>query len=200
VIPATRSARGGFTLLEVIVAVSLLALIVVNLSMVLGSGRKSYADTSARMNLEVQAHRAMDRIGLALMGATSESLWTTPSSPNSTDSMNYTMNLGWEGAEEVQSDPERIERVDATSTVRWVQNPESEEERHVTWGNFISDFAEGEIPANAIDDNGNGLIDERGLAFTLDGGSVLVRLTVERPGPEGTTIVRTLERRVTCRN
>ena len=51
-----------------------------------------------------------------------------------------------------------------------------------------------------LDDNANGLKDEKGLSFDLDGDSVIIRLTIEKPGVDGTSIVKEHQARVTCRN
>mgnify|MGYP000916787162 FL=1 len=67
------------------------------------------------------------------------------------------------------------------------------------WTRASAKFLEGEI-SNGIDDNGNGLIDERGLSFEVQGKMVVIRITIEKPGPEGTLSTKTLETRVTCRN
>jgi hypothetical protein len=58
---------------------------------------------------------------------------------------------------------------------------------------------EGEL-ANGIDDNGNGVIDEKGLCFVVEGNRVTIRLTIDKPGPDGKHYRRTLETTVTCRN
>ena len=44
---------------------------------------------------------------------------------------------------------------------------------------------EGEIGGNNLDDNGNGLVDERGLSFVLEGGRLTVRVTVEKKERDG---------------
>ena len=67
------------------------------------------------------------------------------------------------------------------------------------WCKVVRPFLEGE-QMNGVDDNGNGLIDEKGLVFTLDGSRVTVRLTLERKSETGELITRTVETMITCRN
>jgi hypothetical protein len=43
-------------------------------------------------------------------------------------------------------------------------------------------------------------VDEKGLSFEVDGPMVRITLTIERPGPDGKPVTKTLETRVTCRN
>ncbi len=59
----------------------------------------------------------------------------------------------------------------------------------------VAPFLEGEIP-NGMDDNGNGLIDERGLSFTFDRHSVRIRLTTQAR-VDGELRVQTVETTVT---
>ena len=59
---------------------------------------------------------------------------------------------------------------------------------------------EGEIGNNLIDDNGNGLVDEAGLCFDLDGERLNIRLTLERRMGDGTLITHTAQRTIALRN
>jgi hypothetical protein len=65
--------------------------------------------------------------------------------------------------------------------------------------NIVRPFLEGEIP-NGIDDNGNGIIDEKGLSFVVNEGSVTIRLTIGRQVAGQAVIEETLESTVMCRN
>lgn len=51
-------------------------------------------------------------------------------------------------------------------------------------------YAPGEAN-NGIDDNGNGLIDEGGLAFEVVGRELRMWLALQRPGPGGSVIAET---------
>ena len=53
---------------------------------------------------------------------------------------------------------------------------------------------------NGVDDNGNGLIDEQGLAFTIFRNTVTIRLSLLRLSADGQPIEKTVETTVTCRN
>ena len=101
--------------------------------------------------------------------------------------------------EVVWSDPERISLDEPGRRVVCEEDLDTELERSTTWTNVARPFLEGELP-NGVDDNGNGLVDERGLTFTLDGNSVRIRLTMERDGPGDETILKTVETVVTIRN
>ena len=83
--------------------------------------------------------------------------------------------------------------------VVWSEDPGSARERRIVWSDWARRLLAGELP-NGRDDNDNGLIDEQGLSFDLDGNSIVIRLTLERSGADGVLVARTLEARVTCRN
>lgn len=69
----------------------------------------------------------------------------------------------------------------------------------MVWTSLARPFLEGEV-LNGVDDNGNGLIDEQGLSFTLFGDSVTIRLSIAQTNPEGEEITQTVETVVTVRN
>ena len=116
-----------------------------------------------------------------------------------TSDIRYSFSLGLEDGVVVWSDPEEI-RLSATGeAVEWLGNPGTPEEQRVVWSHLVSPFLEGEL-LNGLDDNGNGLIDEEGLSFVIDGQRVVIRLTLNRPEVNGRTAQETIERVVTCRN
>ena len=51
-----------------------------------------------------------------------------------------------------------------------------------------------------FDRNENGVIDERGLSFQVDGDSVTIRMTLEQADTEGELVTSTVQTTVTCRN
>jgi hypothetical protein len=63
----------------------------------------------------------------------------------------------------------------------------------------IASSLDGEKPGNNKDDNGNGLVDEAGLAFVFRGNCVTVRVTVESLDAKKNRIVRTVEKTVCFR-
>ena len=69
----------------------------------------------------------------------------------------------------------------------------------MVWSNLVRPFLEGELQ-NGIDDNGNGLIDEKGLSFVVWKNSVTIRLTLGRQVEGGDWINETVVTTVTCRN
>lgn len=197
----TRSARSGFTLIEMMVAIALLGLVIGNVYMVLGDSSKAFGAQTTVFEAETQARRTLDRIALALVGSKRSTLYQTPSAPSSTPELNFTTSAGLQEGAILEGNPQRISlaNADGFHEVTWAENPGSADERKSVWTKWASEFLEGET-LNGEDDNGNGLIDEKGLNFVLEGNSVLVQLTIARKSADGKWITRTLEARVTCRN
>jgi len=98
----------------------------------------------------------------------------------------------------VRSDPEKIAMDPDDHRLRWFQDPGEADERSVVWCDAVRDLLEGELP-NGIDDNGNGLIDESGLTFEIEGNTITIRLTLEKQMPNGRPVKSTVTTTVTCR-
>ena len=195
--PFPRSRRAGWTLIELVLAGVLVTGVVTKAAFVVNAAMGLASDESASMHYEDQANAVMDRIALAVMGSDRETL-----APEVEDlhlsSIRYSFSLGLEDGEVVWSDVEEI-RLGAGNAIEWRENPDAAEERRVVWTNLVSPLLEGEA-INGVDDNGNGLIDEDGLSFVLEGQRIHIRLTLRRPEVGGRTVQQTVERVVYCRN
>jgi len=196
---APHRTRAGFTLLEMIISVGLVALVVTNIVMAMDSSTKAYEAGASRVEVEDQARRTLDRIALAVMGSSREGLAPGQEFPFDTDSLTYQLNLGYQDGEVVWSDPERIRREQVAAQITWSKNPGIPGEQRVVWTKWVSEYMKGEV-FNGIDDNGNGLIDEKGLSFTIDENLVTIRLTLEKTGPDGNAVTVPLETQVDVRN
>lgn len=194
-----RHARRGFTLIEVLIAVALLATVAAQVSMLVGSATQHQKDVSLDLVLDDQARVVLDRIAYAIMSADRDTLFLEAESPFSSSQVRFAVSLGVEDGEVVWDDPEEIELTRNDTQVLWRQNPDEIDERRVAWCNIVRPFMQGEIP-NGVDDNGNGLVDEQGLSFALDRNSVTIRLTLQRLRADGTATTVALETQVTCRN
>jgi hypothetical protein len=195
-----RTARAGFTIIEASIAIVLLVIVSIKVTMLLDMAAEAESTDSADIALEDQARRTLDQIAFAIMGANRETLFPDPESPTHSEQVRYEVSLGVQNGEVVWGDPERI-GVEAGSETRvvWVENPGEIEERRVVWCNVVRPFLEGE-EQNGVDDNGNGLIDETGLSFTLQGNMVWIRLSLERLKSTGEVVTKTIDTRVTLRN
>jgi len=199
--------RSGFTLLEMAVALVLFALVVGNVYTVLGGTSKAMGERSLNFEADTQAQRALDRIALAIVGSFENSIYDTSETPNSQSVINYEEYMGMADldgdgiSEHVFSDPMRIAlTADAGGEVTWFESPGVEDEKRVVWVEDVPLFANGEIGANGVDDNGNGLVDEQGLALSKNGRSVRISLSLRHADGAGGFLERQLTTTVTCRN
>jgi hypothetical protein len=64
---------------------------------------------------------------------------------------------------------------------------------------WVRELLEGE-EENGIDDNGNGLVDERGFCVERFGETLVVRLTLQRADAEGHLLTRTAVTSTRVRN
>lgn len=196
-----RSVRAGFTLLEMLIALAVLALVIVNVTSLVRTAGRAFDSDAANARLEEVATRTMDRIVYSLAGASRTSLTPANAVPLSNSTINYQSSLGIEEGEPIFGDPERIELEAASGVVRWTRAVGTEDQKSVAWGDLVRALHAGEVDANAWDDNANGLVDEPGLAFAIVGDdSVRVELSLERKSESGKQVLFSLESRVTCRN
>lgn len=193
------SRRAGMTIVELTIAMVLLVIVGFKVSLLLGMAAEAGEESTTRIALEDQAMRLLDQVSFAVMGADRETLFPDPDSPTYTEVVDYTVSLGVQNGQVVWSDPERIAMSQVDEQVVWSSNPGDPDERRVVWCNIVRPFLGGEIP-NGVDDNGNGLVDESGLNFTLQGDTVQIRLTLERTDADGDLIEETVETQVTLRN
>ena len=194
------SSRGGWTLIEVILALALLGVLTVTGLTTLSSASKATTADTAETLLEDQADVVLERIAKAVMSSSRESLQPAAANPYTTEDIRYQVHLGVEDGEVVWSDPEAIGLEDGDeNSLYWVRNPDEEYDRRVVWTNLVRPYLGGEIP-NGMDDNGNGLIDEKGLSFEIDRDAITIRISLEREGSDGEPITTTVETTVTCRH
>jgi hypothetical protein len=192
-----QTRRAGWTLIELSIAVILVTVVMGKAVYVMHSALGLASSETASMHVEDQARRVMDRIALAIMGSDRGTLVPQIEEVHS-DRIRYSFSLGLEDGEVVWSDPEEIRLGGTRTEVEWRENLDQAEEKRVVWTNLVSPLLEGEL-VNGVDDNGNGLVDEDGLSFVIEGELVVIRLTLQRP-EAGRTVPQTIETFVTCRN
>jgi type II secretory pathway component PulJ len=195
-----RRTSQGFSLVEAVIALSLIGLVVTKLTVVMGDAQHAHHQETTAMALEDQAMELIDKIAYAIVGSSRDSLDPNNAGvPFYSQRMRYSLSLGVEDGQAVWGDPEEIGLVEEQGELYWGQNLGLESERRVVWANTVSQLLEDELP-NGEDDNGNELADELGLCFVLDGSKVTIRLTLERIDAEGNRIQVRRETEVTVRN
>lgn len=192
-----RTSRSAFTVIELVISIALLAIVIVKLTIVMNEASNSQRRETASMRLEDNVRRVLDRISYAVLGADRETLFPNGQQPDENDWVEYRASLGVEDGSIVWTDPEKI-ALDGNQ-VYWAVNEGDPEERRVVWCSAVRALLESEFP-NGLDDNVNGLTDEGGLSFTLQGDSLTIRLTLEQEAKDGPPLTESAETTVTCRN
>lgn len=132
--------RAGFSLVEVLISMAMLGGLLGTMLMVVLSGSATARVGMARQTIEGAARRTLDRIATELVSAGVETLDPVPSAPWGSDQLTFQPIEGFDG--------------------------------DVVWGaprSFSLALEEGELD-DGLDNNDNGLADERVLVFTRDPG------------------------------
>jgi prepilin-type N-terminal cleavage/methylation domain-containing protein len=189
----------GFTLLEIAVALTIaLVLIGAVYSVTQEATETAHLGTSISM-LDAEVSRTLDRMATELVAAGIESI--EPAALEGDPAVCFRKCIGADGTT-IRWGPRQsfdLRAEDGVNRVVWVQDVDAESPREIVLTRVARAYAEGEV-LNAADDNGNGLVDERGLSFELVGRTLTIRLTLERPGPAGQVLARTATTSVKLRN
>jgi prepilin-type N-terminal cleavage/methylation domain-containing protein len=207
-----RNRRSGFTLIELAMSAAVLSLAIVATTDLVMTTGDTLAIGVSMSNLDAKANALLGRIERELIQAGADTL--LPATPAGDSALSYRLAFGYEeeavqwgsrarielrpdeAQDGVDNDDDRF--VDEARVVL-VRNPDTAAETETDWGRGIRSYLEGEVP-NGLDDNGNGLVDERGLCFALDGDSIVIRLSVEGRDTKGRILVRTVTTAVRPRN
>jgi hypothetical protein len=191
--------RAGLSLVELIAVAALLGVLLLKLGLITDLASATVSHESSILLIEDQARIALDRVATALMGCDRETL-APVFTPGHTSELNYQYSLGFKDRAPVWSDPERIFQAGLESTdLVWMRSPDLPDERQVVWSRDLLPLLVGE-ELNGADDNGNGLVDEKGLSFEVKGNRVTIRLGLGQTLSDGQTTTRNLEATVTIRN
>lgn len=213
----TRTEKNiGHSLLELAAAVTVLAMVLGGLYSILGAGRGAVESGMRVGQVEQEVSRSVERVVRELTFAGAASLFPNPAAPFGSASLDYQVNRGYaqgtvewgtttriafeydDGELDNGLDDDGDGLVDEGVIVR-VTALGTEEELRANIADGVREYLEGEVP-NGEDDNGNGLVDERGLSFVREGELLTIRMTLERIGPGGESLLRTLEGSVLLRN
>lgn len=196
---AQASRRTGITVLEAVLALALISIVFMKIVTIVTSTARAAQRESAEILLEEQAQMLLERIARTIMGAYKESIQPGAEAPLADTAIQFQVHLGIENGEVIWDDPQRIALDEEESGVTWSRNPGTSEEQKAIWSRLVAEFLEGEIP-DGMDNNNNGLIDERGLSFDLDGNAVTIRLTLLRTNSEGEQELKSVQTVIAVRN
>ena len=181
------------------IGVAVLGIVLGNIVMLQNASGDAYESSVFGSVLEDNADTTMDRIALAVMSTSIDSLDEVLTAPSFVSEIDYQVVMDVVNGEPVLGVLERIEFLSAANQIVWTRSPDTPEEMEVSWSRNVPALFDGEL-ANGVDDNGNGVADEDGLAFNRDANQITIRLTLARTDSNHVEYTRTKSRRVTCRN
>jgi type II secretory pathway pseudopilin PulG len=193
----TRTRRAGFTLVEMTVAVGVLASVVGGIFAMLQTSSRAFQVASSGRKIEDMVMETLDEIADKLRSSKLSTITPQQAPPFSSTSVDFQRTIGFAGGAPVWSTTERIRL--QNGQVQWIQNLGLPNETTTVWTESVPAYLQGET-ANGADDNGNGLIDEGGLCFSFTGPSVVVRLSMRTKTSSGTTLAHTGQERIFFRN
>ena len=208
----SRSGSRGFTLVEALIATTLLAVLFLAVAQTSSRASDAFDEGSAEHALSTGTHRCLERITQAIEFADGDILAGLGDAAVDVDDVSFSVPRGWIGPAVDWSGPIRIfaqleagelnddldndgdELVDELQVVQLEADG-----RRTVLASGVAELFEGES-ANNLDDNGNVTIDERGLSFSATGNVVTVRLTCQRRDEAGRLLSKTAETAVHLRN
>ena len=212
---STGGKRSGFSLVEVLISISMLVIMIGTVGLTVRSGSRAFRTGQTVANLDANTRRFVDRICERLQTTSRAEATPTPETPFSSTVVDYQsaatvgFGLGWGDLERIElrvSPGDADDGVDNDGNgliderqVIWTINPGLADESEQVLCSRVAEFLEGELE-NGLDDNDNGLIDEGGLSFDFGDNSVTVRLTCQARDPGGFLIESTVQRTIAFRN
>jgi prepilin-type N-terminal cleavage/methylation domain-containing protein len=204
----TRSARRGFTFIEIAISLAVLAMLMGAVGMVQMRGQKATSAIRTQSDLERRANRALLMATRELTGLGVHTLAPDPTTSLGTDTITF----------------QRPESVTAAGVVIWqpstmlallmdegeadngvdddgdglvderrlsiTRNMGTPQQKTTVLCHGVCAWMDGEIP-NGLDDNGNGVVDERGFSLKRTGDLLNVRLALEATADAGERVIFT---------
>ena len=219
---ARRKHAAGYTLVELIIAGALLIIVAGGALRASLRGLELFRTNSANADVNARSGRAIERIMRELVSAggltLDPALTLTPPLPTPwASSLEFRSASTWTAGALVWGDLRRIawqlgggelandadddgDGLIDEGDIVLTEDVGGANERSVVLVTGVAELLVGELP-NGLDDNGNGMVDEAGLCFDRTGGTLNVRVTLERLAPQRQAILsRTLEDSLRLRN
>ncbi len=211
--------RSGMTMIEIMVSTAVLSLVLLTVALVTKTGNGVFRTTQARDALRQRTQTVLDRIADAVSTASKATFAAAPTAPFGSATLDFRTPTGIAGSVISWSTTNRIayqatalhsghEQEHESGHAQPLQNDgEIVLTRNVgaagsvstVLATHVADYLEGET-ANGKDDNGNGLIDERGLSFVLTGDQLTIRVTLADLDSDGRAVWVSSQTEVRLRN
>jgi len=213
---ARRSSRSGFSMLEMLISVTILVLVMSAATLVSGTGYDAYSSTTARVALQNKALRALDRVAGEIVTCAESELWPDPLGDFGTQDLRYRQVVGATGGVADLGPVNRLflryapgeiddgldndgDGLADDCELAFTRDEGGANETTIVLCRDVREMLEGELESGD-DTNGNGVTDERGFNLHRVGDVIEIRLSVEKIGPRGERMSRTLETSTRLRN
>lgn len=207
------SRKSGFTLLEVVIAASMLGAVLLAGALISRQGLQVLESTNHETKVGDKVRKGADRILRELENT--NAIVPTPD-PAFVSDFVFTSVTGVLNGAPVTSDPNRLfwrlragevddgldnngDGLIDEGEVVYVRNLGTPTERTVVLVRGVPELLEGET-LNGADDNGNGLIDEPGFCVVMEEELLVMRLTAASSAFSGRTTFRTIESGIRLRD
>ena len=212
--------KAGYTMIEMLIALVVLAIALGAAALVGLRSEMTFRAESARITLDGQARTVPARLTEELRSSAEGSVTALAESPTWDSALTFDSVASIDPSSgAIDWTTSRVElRLEAGELDDDVDNNNNglvDEGRLVLirdWGGpneievvltrWVAEYLDGESfdPLVVVDDNGNGLIDERGFCVERSGSTITLRLTLSRRGGDGTLATNTAETSVSLRN
>ena len=211
-----RTARAGYSMIELLVSVGLLGLVLASVALVSRTSQGVYRQSSQASALEARARQTLDRVVDVLATMVGTMAFPDPVAPTWTETLDFRQAAGVVGGSLTWGPPLRLvlemeegevadgfdndgdRKIDEGRLVL-VRDPETAGEQRTVLCRGVRGLAEREV-ANGADDNGNGMVDERGFCLQRQGDVLRVSLTLEDLDDGGRPIVCSVATSLRIRN
>jgi type II secretory pathway pseudopilin PulG len=205
------------TLIEMALASTLLVIVGSTAILAARSTTQAYRTETANAELERVGRQALREIESALRSADADAVIPPAVQPPlSTSTVSFARCTGYANGkaafgptERFVLEPDPLDPDDGLDNdgdgtidegrLVWIENPGPNEVRHVL-ASWVAEYAEREVPGNGIDDNANGLVDERGFSITFQESLATLRLTLVRRDQVGYLLQHEITRSIELRN
>jgi prepilin-type N-terminal cleavage/methylation domain-containing protein len=202
--------RAGFTLIELMISVTILGGIFLAIASASSSAADAYDQSRVRGRVVAKANQVLDRIANEFVEADGANI--SPALPGiGATAITYQVSDGAGGfgpdrTIRFQMDVGELDdgidnnadgRIDE-AVILWIEDEGGANERSAVWCHNVRSLMANET-ANFIDDNGNLLTDERGLIFQRTGDVISIQLTLEEIDEDGRPITKTVQTSVRVR-
>ena len=146
-----RNSERGMTVIELAIAAAVLVIVVAVVGKSVKPSFGFYRTSTSRLDLERKANRGLEKVLDGLQRVPLNSILPQLSSGETSPFIDYQKIVGFTDGTPVFGPTHRLE---------WQADPED--------------------PEDSVDNNGNGLVDERGLCFEMSGQLLTIRVTLLR--------------------